>query len=186
MLATGSDDFADIVVPLLTNPDDQVRLSTYRTSEVFHPASLGANWREVVASWDAKQRESFVGEVLAHPAYSAVAEDFATHDPSPEVRRAAIYALQRIRAHDALARVLELLDGPGLLDATSQGGLTKDLSEAAKTRLFGALRAQAEETDEAKGRIHLLHRLVWLGDPEAPSRLKGVLDSLADAEFPGW
>ncbi|MFZ1141266.1 MAG: hypothetical protein WAN76_18940 [Candidatus Sulfotelmatobacter sp.] len=37
MLATGSDDFKDIVVPLLTDPKDQVRLAVYHSGSEFLP-----------------------------------------------------------------------------------------------------------------------------------------------------
>jgi len=47
MLATGSDDFRDIVVPLLTDANEQVRLSTYRAGAQVLPSNLGPNWRDV-------------------------------------------------------------------------------------------------------------------------------------------
>jgi hypothetical protein len=37
MLATGSADFADILAPLLSDEDQQIRLSTYRAGDVFIP-----------------------------------------------------------------------------------------------------------------------------------------------------
>ena len=36
MLASGSDDFSDIILPLLASDDQQVRLSTYRAGKEFH------------------------------------------------------------------------------------------------------------------------------------------------------
>src|SRR5262249_9800613 len=45
MLATGSDDFADILVPLLTAEDRQVRIITYEAGKAFYLSSLGAEWR---------------------------------------------------------------------------------------------------------------------------------------------
>jgi len=43
MLATGSDDFADILVPLLSDKDRQVRTSTYEAGDAFYPTSLGVD-----------------------------------------------------------------------------------------------------------------------------------------------
>src|SRR4029077_2133379 len=45
MLVTGSDDFADILVPLLTDKNRQVRISAYEAGDAFYPTSLGADWR---------------------------------------------------------------------------------------------------------------------------------------------
>jgi hypothetical protein len=52
MLATGSDDFADILLPLLTDKDRQVRISAYEAGDAFYLTSLGADWRRIVESWD--------------------------------------------------------------------------------------------------------------------------------------
>lgn len=183
MLETGSADFADVVVPLLTDSDDQVRLRTYRTIDGLRPSSLGADWREVIGGWHAAQRATFVGEALARPAFAAAAEEIASNDPSPEVRGAAIHALRWVGAHDALARVLDLLDGPALIDAISRGAETEDLSAVAKTRLIDALRPRIEEEVDPERRLHLLHRLLQLGDPEAQNRLKHALASLSEADL---
>jgi hypothetical protein len=183
MLLSGSEDFRDIIVPLLTDPDQQVRLGTYRAVERFGLSSLGSNWRELVATWNEAQRVDFVAEVLSHAAYVALAEDFATNDPSPSVRVSAIRALRWVGAHDALSRALEGLAGDELLEATSRGSDTESLPEAARVRLQEALRARAEEAHNAAARIPLLHRLVQLGNAEAAARLRDVLDSTSEAEL---
>jgi len=183
MLETGSADFADIVVPLLTDPDDQVRLRTFRTIDGLHPSSLGADWREVIAGWDAAQRATFVGEVLARPAFAAAAEEIASSDPSREVRGAAIHALSWVGAHEALARILDLLDGPALIDAISRGAETEDLSAAARARLIDALRSRTEEEVDPERRLHLLHHLLHLGDPEAQNRLRDDLARFSEADL---
>ena len=51
MLATGSDAFRDIVLPLLSGPDQQTRLGTYRLWPDVRLSSLGSNWCEEVRSW---------------------------------------------------------------------------------------------------------------------------------------
>ena len=65
MLATGSDDFKDIVVPRLTDPNDQVRLAIYHSVAEFLPSSLGPRWVEVVQGWAEDARFDFVLQ-LAH------------------------------------------------------------------------------------------------------------------------
>jgi hypothetical protein len=63
MLATGSDDFADILVPLLTDKDRQVRISAYEAGDAFYLTSLGPDWRRIVESWDEDARADFVLEI---------------------------------------------------------------------------------------------------------------------------
>lgn len=183
MLASGSEDFADILVPLLTNYDQQVRLSAYRAGETFHFSSLGSDWRAVVAAWGDGQRADFVREVLDRSKRATLAEEFARDDPSPQVRFAAISALRWIGAYDALGRVLDMLDGPDLLAATSHGIETALLSVPARDRLLDALRTQTAEAEDAAKRIALLHRSIELGDPEAAEGLRAVLDALSEAEI---
>lgn len=106
MLASGSDDFIDIVLPLLTSDDQQVRLSTYRAWGVFHLSSLGSEWLRVVHGWTEENRADFIGEVVRERWMADIAEEFARTDPSSRVRAAALRALSWVDAADALGRVL--------------------------------------------------------------------------------
>jgi NACHT C-terminal Alpha/Beta 2 len=110
MLATGSEDFKDILVPLLIDDNQQVRLETYRVVEEFHITCLGGNWRSTVGGWGEAQRADFVREVVSERRMAQIAEDFARSDPSPNVRAAALHALRWIGANMALAKVLEESD----------------------------------------------------------------------------
>ena len=114
MLATGYDDFADILVPLCTDKDRQVRVAAYEAGDAFYPTSLGTDWRHAVESWDEEARADFVYEVT-HRALSAdIGETFATNDPSAKVRERAIQDLSWIGATDALTRVTSSLDDAAL------------------------------------------------------------------------
>ena len=62
MLATGVADFTDIIVPLLSDKDDQTRLSTYRLWPDIRVSSLGPSWRDQVPSWSDEARADFVSE----------------------------------------------------------------------------------------------------------------------------
>jgi hypothetical protein len=66
MLATGADDFRDIIVPLLSAQDQQTRLRTYRLRPDIQTSSLGPNWREQVRGWSDEARADLVSEVLHH------------------------------------------------------------------------------------------------------------------------
>ena len=117
MMATASDDFADVVVPLLTDADRQVRMATYRASDAFYPTSLGADWCRLVKAWHEGARADFVSEVTHRGLMADVGEGFALHDPSAEVRQRAIQELCWIFASDALERIVNGLDDASL-DAT--------------------------------------------------------------------
>jgi len=110
MLASGSEEFIDIILPLLTSDDQQVRLRTYRSWGEFYVSSLGSNWRRVIEGWNDEHRADFIGEVVLERWMTEVAEEVAHTDPSPRVRAAALRALQWVGARDAVRRVLTALD----------------------------------------------------------------------------
>jgi len=66
MLATGADDFSDVIVPLLSGQDQQTRLRTYRLWPDIQVSLLGPNWREQVRGWSDEARAAFVSELLHH------------------------------------------------------------------------------------------------------------------------
>jgi len=110
MLATGSEDFIDIVLPLLTSDDQQIRLETYRTWSDFQLSTLGSDWRRVVKVWKEKHRSDFVTELVFGNRMADIAEEFARTDPSPEVRTEALRALGWVHADLGISRVLTELD----------------------------------------------------------------------------
>ena len=85
MLATGADDFADIVVPLLSGPDQRTRLRTCRLWPDIHLSSLGPDWREQVGAWSEAARTDFVFELLHHRVDDEIAS-FAVDDNSAAVK----------------------------------------------------------------------------------------------------
>lgn len=90
VLVARLDDFADEFWQRLESDDQQVRLSTYRLIEPFpiEVEVLGAAWRTRVAGWPPERRTEFAMEATAAGTQDslALAEDFATRDPSPMVR----------------------------------------------------------------------------------------------------
>jgi len=64
MLATGSDEFTDIILPLLSSADQQVRLSTYRLWPDFHLSSLGPDWEKTVRAWPEEIRAEFISDLI--------------------------------------------------------------------------------------------------------------------------
>lgn len=64
MVASGSPDFGDILLPLLTSEDQQKRFGTYRLWHDFHLSSLGSNWQQTLKGWNEETRAEFVGDLL--------------------------------------------------------------------------------------------------------------------------
>jgi hypothetical protein len=166
MLATGSDDFADILVPLLTAEDRQVRIRTYQAGEAFYPASLGANWRSVVAGWHEDARADFVFEVTHRALMADVAQDFALNDPSIKVREQAIQELSWIWATDALERIANNLDDAAL-DTLLPAFFPEVLPETLRPRFIAANRRLVAREATPLGRIQRLLRGVEFGDTVA-------------------
>ena len=109
MLATGADDFSDVIVPLLSGQNQQTRLHTYRLWPDIHVSSFGANWPELVRTWSDDARSDFVSELLHHRADDEIAS-FAAEDKCVEVKKAAFSGLMWSGAEDALTRVLNSMD----------------------------------------------------------------------------
>jgi len=106
MIASGSEDFKDILLSLLTSDDQQVRLKTYRSFREFHVSSLGENWKQVVTAWKDEHRADFIGEIVREAYMAGIAEEFARVDLSLKIRTAALGALEWTGATEALNRVL--------------------------------------------------------------------------------
>jgi len=109
MIASGSDDFSDIIVPLLSEQDQQIRLNTYRLWPDIHVSSLGQNWRERVRGWSVEARKDFVSELLFHRFNTEIAT-FAKEDESLAVKEAAASGLMWTASEDALSLFLESID----------------------------------------------------------------------------
>lgn len=121
MLASGSEDFKDILVPLLSDANQQARLETYRAWGEFHVSSLGDDWRLIVGNWGQEQRADFIREVVKERWLSHIAEDFAKSDPSLEVRAAALHALHWAGAEITLVGVLAAVDSQTFERALQEG-----------------------------------------------------------------
>ena len=116
MLATGADAFSDIIVPLLSDKDQQTRLHTYQLWPDIRVSSLGGpNWREQVRDWSEEVRADFVSELLHHHIDDEVTL-FALEDKSITVQKAAVSGLIWNESDDALTRFLESVDAHAFED----------------------------------------------------------------------
>lgn len=159
MLASGSEDFKDILLPLLSDNNQQVRLETYRVGHEFHISCLGANWRSIVGGWGEEQRADFVREVVQERWMAHIAEDFAGSDPSREVRTAALHALRWAGADMALAKVLAGAD-LNIFERALQEGLLDPLPVQLRARAMATYQSFLQRPADPVERLRI--RLVCL------------------------
>ncbi len=175
MLATGSDDFQDIVVPLLSSTDQQTRLGAYRLWPDLSVSSLGPDWRRVVSAWPEEVRADFVSEMLQHRLNPEVAA-FATDDKSAAVKTAAASALAWTRSEDALAGVLGSMDAP-TFDAFARNH-TDQIPSALRANAVAALQRFIGETKDELARLRTALNLIEAGEAGLDDVVKSALAAL--------
>jgi len=174
MLATGSDVFIDILLPLLTSDDEQVRLKTYRTWGEFRVTSLGKEWRHVVKGWKDEHRADFIGHVFVERGMADVAEEFAIADSRPTVRMAALQALQWIDDSERLIRVLTAFDDETFGNVLRDRELHR-IPAALKPRALSTYEKLLQNTDGSRERIRIRLAAAQVGAEHVSDRVKDDL-----------
>jgi HEAT repeat protein len=177
MLATGSEEFGDILIPLLTSPDQQVRLHTYRSGMPFHPSTLGPDWRPIVATWTEGLRAEFASELTMHQGMIEVGLFFARSDPSLAVRLAALQGLSWMGQYDAVAKILQSLPDSEFEQAIVKFHL-EEIPPALYPRAIAAYKTLLDRVDDRKARLQIALALAEINDPDTPVRLKAELNTL--------
>ena len=177
MLATSADDFNDIIVPLLSDKDQQTRLRTYRLWPDIRVSSLGPNWRQHVRGWSDDARADFVSELLHHRIDDKVAV-FAAEDDSIVVKEAAVSGLLWNKSDDALTRVLESMDVQTFEDVARKNA--DRMPTALKSKTVAAMRRFIETSTDHPARLRTALDLVDFGE----TGLDGVIKE-AMSELPG-
>ena len=174
MLATGSPDFGEILLPLLTSDDQQIRLSTYRSWSDFHLAILGADWPKIVSSWPEDVRAEFVSEMIHSGNAAREMTPFALSDPSQKVRVAAISALPWAVSREAVAEVLQDLNQE-TLEAALEELPAQTIPASARSHALAAYEKFYSESSDPVRRLELLLHTVELGATGIEERLKEEL-----------
>ena len=175
MLATGVDDFSDIIVPLLSEKDQQVRLSTYWLWPDIRVSSLGPNWREQVRGWSDEARADFVSELLHHRIDDEVAA-FAMKDNSIAVKKAAVSGLIWTGSDDALTRVLESMDVQTFEDVARKNA--DQMPTALRSKTVAAMRKFIETSTDRPARLRTALDLVEFGETGLDGVIKDAMEAL--------
>ncbi len=180
MLATGSDDFSDIILPLLTSDDSQVRLRTYHALGEFHVSSLGPKWRDIVGGWEEERRIEFINQMTGKGRREAadIAESFAVTDPSQRVKVEANRALAWLGADDAVERLVGDLCEEDFVKAIRHRSIVEGLPLSLHARAVTTFHNLLAQLSDAESRIRVLLDLAALEDENAPEQLKQALAQL--------
>lgn len=177
MVATGSDEFRDVVVPLLSGEDEQARLRTLRLWPDIQVSSLGADWRETLRGWSEEARATFVSEMLHNRVDDALAA-FAANDDSAAVKRSAAHGLMWNRSDEALVVVLKSMDTDTFEEVARQNA---DLMpDALRVETTDALRTFIENSTDHHAILRSALALIELGETGLDDVVKEAMTGLPD------
>ena len=175
MVATGADDFRDIILPLLSGQDQETRFRTYRVWPDIQLSSLGSNWREQVRGWCEEAREDFVSELFYHRVDDEVAS-FVVEDHSMAVKKAAASGLMWTGSNDALTRVLESMDVQTFEDVARNSANRMPLT--LRPKAIAAMRNVIEGTSDHLTRLQTALDLIELGELGLDRVVKDAMTAL--------
>lgn len=177
MFASGSEDFKDILLPLLTSDDQQIRLGAYRLFKDFQVSSLGENWRQVVKTWKDDHRADFVGEVVREHRMAAIAEEFARTDPSSRVRATALRVLEWVGAVETLESVLDSFDN-NVFEEVLREQVIDDIPPKVRPRAIEVYSTILKKIDDPKIRLRIRLAIAKIGGDNVVEGIK--------EELPKW
>jgi hypothetical protein len=177
MLASGSDDFKDIVIPLLKDPNHQVRSAVYHSGAEFLPSSLGPRWVEVVQGWEEDARTDFILQLAHDPWLADTVEQLALADPSPQIR---LDAARQLSWYGFTGKVENLLGPFNASDfVTAVRSLDpEEIPPSLRQRAIDISEAKYNEISDPFGRLRTLRFLQKLGVKQITERMKAELDGL--------
>lgn len=178
MLATGSDDFKDILVPLLADTNDQMRLAVYHGRGEVLPANLGPDWRDIVRGWPEEARLNFVAELARNPWFADSVEEIALADPSPKVRWNVAQMLSWYGFTEKVELLLKSLDNVTLRDI-SRTAQPDDIPKSQWSRVVAMYEQMYKESTDSFDRLRLIHQLQTFGGTNTVERVKTEIDGLA-------
>ena len=181
MLATGMEDFSDLIAPLLSAENEQVRLRTCRLWHSIRVTSLGPNWRDEMRAWSDAAQADFVSELLRQRIDSEVVA-FAVKDGSIAVKVAAVTGLMWHRTDDALTRVLTSLNAPTFEEVARKYAdlMPTAFRPRAVAALLKSLKASTDQTTRSRTAL----RLVELGETDLDGVIKEAVTALPGRDMP--
>jgi hypothetical protein len=182
MLETGSDDFKDIVIPLLTAQNDQIRLAVYHGGAEFLPSSLGPHWSDVVRGWSEEARLDLILQLARDPWLSETVEQFALADPSPKIKWNVAHMLIWYGYTEKAEKLLTpLKDGDFGMAVRSLG--PDEIPDSLQPRAIEVYETMYKETGDAFERLRILRLLQEFGAERVVERTKAALEALDEKQL---
>ena len=184
MVATGSDDFKDVLFPLLSDSNASSRMVAFRTGEPFHLSSLGADWEVAVRQWNEDARISFVVEMTHHGRPDASIIQFALKDESAAVRKAYLSHVWWNLSSDEVARLGASLTDEQFEDLIT--GLPSDYIPASlRERAASLYVGLGEKASNAESRFRAWRKATTLGATGTTEHLMQSLSEMDAAQLRG-
>lgn len=182
MLATGSGDFKDILVPLLTDASSHVRLSVYHGGAEVMPQNLGPNWRDIVRAWPEEVRLDFIVHMAHNPWLADVVEEIALADPSMKIRWSVGQMLSWYGFTERVEGLLASIDEVSLLELLRKSH-HDEIPQSQWPRIVSAYEKMYKETADPFERFRLLRLLLIFGATNVPDRMRAELDGLSPEQL---
>ena len=184
MVATGADDFSDVLLPLLSDGNASSRMMAFRTGEPFHLSSLGPDWEGAVRKWNEEARISFVVEMTHHGSPDPSVVRFALSDESPAVRKAYLSHVWWNLSSDEVARLGETLNDEEFQDLIT--GLPSDYIPSPLMKRAASVYVRlAENASNAESRFRAWRKATALGAAGTAEHLMQALAEMDAAQLRG-
>jgi hypothetical protein len=177
MVASGSEEFRDILEPLLSSEDTNLQLGPYRTGEPFEVASLGAAWEETVSRWPEDARASFVAELMQSTPAPAEVVAFAMKDPSPRVRKSLLSFVWWGMSPEEIFRFSQTLDDANFKELIA-GMHASELPSSIHPRALESYVAAAKDATGPLGKLLAWRQAASFGHGGFVEELKESLSQL--------
>ncbi len=182
MLATGADDFQDILVGLLADANEQVRLPVYHGGAELAPSSLGPNWRDIVRGWPEGARLDFVLQLARDPWLADTVEGLALADPSPKIKWQAAQMLSWYGFTEKVEALLGPLDEASFRDALRTMH-QEEIPSSLRPRVVAAYEKMYSEASDPFERLRILRLIERFGGANVIERTKAELQGLDENQL---
>ena len=174
IFASTSPDFTDIVLPLIENKDDQVRLHTYSIWEPFPLSCLGDNWQVRISNWPEEQLVELIFQIgwNAELPNLKIVTEFAQKDKRIAIRVAALQVLAQNGAFEELEKILNYIDW----SKEKYFELIDWLPKYILKKFSIKIRAAIQNIKNSKTLLKILLKLVDVEDMDALKLLKEVVE----------
>jgi hypothetical protein len=182
MLSTGRHDFADVLVPLLSTSDRQIRLALYYGGVEFLPSCIGPNWMEVVRGWPEEARLDLVVELAHDPWLAETVQQFALSDPSEKVKWNVARMLSWYGFREKVEHLLATLGDAAFREAR-RTMRAEEIPNSLWPRVVGLYEKMYTETAVPSERLGLLRMMKEFGAADVTERMKAVLEGLEEEQL---